>query len=127
MTLDSTKSATLEIAPANETQARRRIPSAVNTFAHQWLTLIAGERLAASTAVGIEYNDVLFIGEVILSTPWGSDEWTIDIKVAQILTGLESLMILRAQLEQHETLSKDAAVEAPNRLCSSETVKKKSG
>lgn len=124
MTLDSTKSATLEIAPANETQARRRIPSAVNTFAHQWLTLIAGERLAASTAVGIEYNDVLFIGEVILSTPWGSDEWTIDIKVAQILTGLESLMILRAQLE---TLSKDAAVEATNRLCSSETVKKKSG
>jgi hypothetical protein len=85
----------------------------VHTFAHQWLTLIAGERLAASAVVGVEHNDVLFLGEVIRSSPWGNDEWAIDIKVEQTLTGLQSLMILRAQLDQHQSMSKDVATEAP--------------
>ena len=85
----------------------------VHTFAHQWLTLITSERLASSTAVGVEHNDVLFIGEVVRSMPWGSDEWAIDIKVVQTLTGLQSLVIFRAQLEQHQALSKDAEMEAP--------------
>jgi hypothetical protein len=43
--------------------------------------------------------------------PWGNNEWAIDIKVEQNLTGLQSLMILRAQLEQHQTRSKDAPME----------------
>jgi hypothetical protein len=110
---DSPDPAVLEILPANDSGERRRIPSLVHTFAGQRLTLITGERLAVSTAVGIEYNDVLSIGEVLRSTPRGSDEWAIDIKVVQTLTGLQSLMILRAQLEQHQNLSKDAAMEAP--------------
>ena len=85
----------------------------VHTFAHPWLTLTAGERLAASTAVAVEHNDVLFIGEVVRSTPWGQDEWAIDIKVEHTLTGLQSLMFLRAQLEHHQTQSKDTAIEVP--------------
>ncbi len=101
MTSHSAISAVLEIHAPAGTGERRRIPCAVHTFAHQWLTLIAGELLAASTAVGIEHNDVLFIGEVVRSTTRDSDEWAIDIKVVQILTGLQSLMILRAQLDQN--------------------------
>jgi hypothetical protein len=85
----------------------------VHTFAHQWLTLIVGERLATSTVVSVEHTDVLFLGEVVRSMPWGNDEWAIDIKVEQTLTGLQSLMILRAQLEQHQTRSKDARMEEP--------------
>jgi hypothetical protein len=84
-----------------------------HTFAHQWLTLIAGERLAASTVVGVEHNDVLFLGQVVHSTPWGNDEWAIDIKVEQTLTGLQSLLTLRAQLEQDQTKSKNARMEEP--------------
>jgi len=85
----------------------------VHTFAHQWLTLITGERLATCTVLSVEHNDVLFLGEVVRSTLWGNEQWAIDIKVEQTLTGLHSLMILRAQLEQHQTRSKDALVEAP--------------
>lgn len=53
--------------------------------------------------VGIEYKDVLFVGEIIRCTPGSGEQWEIDIKVAQTLTGLQSLMILRAQLEQFQT------------------------
>jgi hypothetical protein len=66
--------------------------------------------------LSVEHNDVLFIGEVVRSTPWGNDEWAIDIKVEHTLTGLQSLMILRAQLEQHQTQSKDTPIEALRRL-----------
>ena len=64
------------------------------------VTLITGERLPTSTAVGVEHNDLLFLGEVVRSTCWGNHEWAIDIKVEQTLKGLESLRILRAQLQQ---------------------------
>jgi hypothetical protein len=113
VTRDSLYSATVEIQPGNGSEERRKIPSTVHTFAHQWLTLTAGERLATSSAVAVEHNDVLFIGEVVRSTPCGEDEWAIDIKVEHTLTGLQSLMILRAQLEQHQTQSTDSLIEAP--------------
>jgi hypothetical protein len=103
----------VEIQPGNGSEERRQIPSIVHTFAHKWLTLITGERLAASTAVGVEHNDVLFVGEVVRSTPWGQQEWATDIKVEHTLTGLQSLMLLRAELEQHQTKSKDARMEEP--------------
>jgi hypothetical protein len=86
----------------------------VDTFANGWLTLITGERLTASTALSIEHNDVLFLGEVVRCTPSGSEEWVIDIKVEHTLTGLQSLVILRAHLEQHQAQSgKDTPIEAP--------------
>jgi hypothetical protein len=85
----------------------------VRTFAHQWLTLITGERLASSTAVGVEHNDILFVGEVVRSTPYGSDEWATDIKVEHTVTGLQSLMLLRAQLQRHQNTTNDARMEQP--------------
>jgi hypothetical protein len=105
---DSLHSAILEIHPENGTEERRTIPSRVHTFAHRWLTLITGERLPSSTVVGVEHNDVLFLGEVVRSTLLGNEQWALDIKVEQSLTGLPTLMILREQLEQHQTRSKDA-------------------
>jgi hypothetical protein len=113
VTPDSLYSAIVEIQPENGSEERRKLPSTVHTFLHEWLTLITGEQLAASTAVGVEHNDVLFIGEVVRSMPWGNDEWAIDIKVEQTLTGLQSLMILRAQLGQHQTKGKDSPMEEP--------------
>jgi hypothetical protein len=60
-------------------------------FANDWLNLIAGERLTASTAVGVEHNDVLFLGEVVRSTSYGNDEWAIDIKVEHTLNRFAGL------------------------------------
>lgn len=112
MTLNSLDSAIIEILPANVSSQRRRIPGIVHASAHEWLTLITKERLATSTAVRIEYNDILFIGDVVRSVPWGSNDWAVDIKVAKTLTGLESLMILRAQLQEHQPVSNGTPTKA---------------
>jgi hypothetical protein len=108
VTPDSRNSATVEIVAENGSGERRRIPGVFHVFASRCVKLIASERLAHRTVVGIECNDVLFIGEVLGCTPGDGDQWEIDVRVAQTLTGLESLMILRAELEQHQRLGKDA-------------------
>jgi hypothetical protein len=69
--------------------------------------------LDRSTAVGLEYNGVLFVGEVVRCTAGGGDQWQVEIKVAQTLTGLQSLLMLRAELDRHQTESKDAPMEVP--------------
>jgi hypothetical protein len=105
VTPESPNLATVEIVPENGSGERRRIPGIFHAFASRCVKLIASERLAHRTVIGIECNDILFIGEVVGCTPGdeNQDQWEIDVKVAQTLTGLESLMILRAQLEQHQT------------------------
>ena len=70
------------------------------SFSGQWLTLTTVERLATGTVISVEYNDVLFIGETVSCTPKTGDRWAVIVKVAQTLTGLQSLMLLRAQLER---------------------------
>jgi hypothetical protein len=101
VTPDSLNSATVEIVSENDNEERRRIPGIFHAFASRCVRLIASEWLAHRTVIGIECNDVLFIGEVVGCTPGDENQWEIDVKVVQTLTGLESLMILRAQLEQH--------------------------
>jgi hypothetical protein len=127
VTPDSPNSATVEIVSENGSGERRRIPSIVHTFADNWLTLITDERLAVFTPVGVEYSDILFLGEVMRSSPLASDGWAIDIKIAQTLTGLQSLMILRAELGHHQTRSKDLGTEEPVPCAVLSTGKNKSG
>jgi hypothetical protein len=112
VTANSDSSAKLEIQQAHATGERRKLPVVFQTFADKCLTLTTSEEVAISTVVGVEHNDVLFVGEVVRCTPAG-EQWAIDIKVAQTLTGLQSLLILRAQLDQHQTESKDVPIETP--------------
>jgi hypothetical protein len=58
----------------------------------------AAERIANSTPVSVEYNDAMFLGEVLRCSQTESGSWDLEIKVEQILTGLQSLMKLRAHL-----------------------------
>lgn len=62
------------------------------------LLLEAGQKVPASTAVSIEYNDAMFLGEVIACTSTPGASWRVEVKVEQILTGLQSLMALRTRL-----------------------------
>lgn len=55
------------------------------------------EALAISTPVSVEYDDALFLGEVVTCAP-GDHGWGLEIKIEQILSGLQSLMALRAHL-----------------------------
>jgi hypothetical protein len=107
---NSDSSARLEIKQV--TGERRKLPVVFQTFADKCLTLTTSEQVAILTVVGVEHNDVLFVGEVVRCTPAG-EQWAIDIKVAQMLTGLQSLLILRAQLDLHQTESKEVPIETP--------------
>ena len=68
---DTDKLARLEIQPAHGTGERRSLPIVFQTFADKCLTLTTSEQVAISTVVGVEYNDVLFVGEVVRSISWG--------------------------------------------------------
>jgi hypothetical protein len=112
VTPNSDKSARLEVQQAHGTGEQRKIPVVFETFADKCLTLTTTEHVAISTVVGVEYNDVLFVGEVVRCTPTG-EQWAMDIKVAQTLTDLQSLLILRAQLDHHRAESKALPIETP--------------
>ncbi|MGH9584364.1 MAG: hypothetical protein ACRD4O_15680 [Bryobacteraceae bacterium] len=62
------------------------------------LVLETEEPLSASAALSVEYNDVMFLGEVVSCAPNGDRGWEVEIQIEQILTGLQSLMALRAGL-----------------------------
>jgi hypothetical protein len=62
------------------------------------LQLTVLERLKNGTAVSVEHEDTLFLGEVISCTQDVEDRWHLQVEVEQVLTGLQSLMNLRAAL-----------------------------
>ena len=62
------------------------------------LTLNSRERVAVLTPATIEYNDALFLGEVTACRANAVEGFDIEIGVEQVLTGLESLMVLRTRL-----------------------------
>jgi hypothetical protein len=61
------------------------------------LTLETNECLPSSRAVSVEYDDSLFLGEVV-SCVGSENSWNVEIKVEQILNGLQSLLALRSRL-----------------------------
>ena len=57
------------------------------------------ERLTASQAVSVQFNDALFLGESVTCRPQdASGSWQIEVRVEQMLSGLDNLMILRSRL-----------------------------
>ena len=62
------------------------------------LLLEANERLPISTPVSVECEDAMFLGEVVACAKTSSQGWKLDIKVEQIVDGLQGLMALRARL-----------------------------
>ncbi len=76
---------------------KRGVACTFNGMQGKRLSVEASEGLAVSTPVSLEYNDALFLGEVV-SCAASDQGWTVEIKVEQILSGLQSLMALRAHL-----------------------------
>lgn len=69
-----------------------------HSFEHQQLRVTARQHFALSSAVTVEHDDVLFVGEVMACTPAGEGAWTVLMRVHQLLNGLQSLTILRERL-----------------------------
>lgn len=94
---DHPQSATVQI-PCDASGSRRTVSCAVQQADGRRLVLETEERIAVSTALSVEYNDAMFLGEVAVCTATGDNTWKIEIQIEQILTGLQSLMALRAGL-----------------------------
>jgi hypothetical protein len=75
----------------------RIISCIVNYWQGPRLQIIAPERIAPGAAVSIEHEDVLLMGEVVAIAEQ-AHLWRADVKVEHALTGLMSLMTLRARL-----------------------------
>jgi hypothetical protein len=90
------QSATVEIVSSDG--ARRSLPCVVRATGPRRLVLELEEPIAASTALSVEYNDAMFLGEAVLCTAEGENSWRVELRIEQILTGLQSLMALRANL-----------------------------
>ncbi len=92
------KSAVLNLASAGEYGRKHSIPCVFLVIEGKRLVIELSERAPVSAPVSVEYNDALFLGEVVSSKPEANGYWKAEIKVEQVLTGLQSLMNLRSRL-----------------------------
>lgn len=74
------------------------------------LSLQANEPVPISSAVSVEVNDALFLGEVVACTGAVNKTCDIEIKVEQILSGLQSLLALRSHLLSERAPQQRAAL-----------------
>jgi hypothetical protein len=92
------QSATIQIPLPEGHGAKRSVPCALYGMEGKRLIVEAGEPLSISSALSIEHEDNLFLGEVVACAAESPGIYKISIKIEQILTGLQSLMNLRAGL-----------------------------
>jgi hypothetical protein len=95
---DHPQTATLQVPLPSGNGAKRSIPCAFHGMDGRRLIVEAGEALSLSTALSIEHEDNLFLGEVVACAAQAPGVYKMEIKIEQILTGLHSLMALRSRL-----------------------------
>jgi hypothetical protein len=96
---DHPHSSVIQIPTGEANGSKKQIPCTFESMQDKRLILEAPERLGISTLLSVEYNDAMFLGEVVGCRRGATgDIWQIEIKVEQVLTGLQSLMALRAGL-----------------------------
>jgi hypothetical protein len=90
--------ATIQIPTGEANGSKLHVPSTFTGMEGKRLVLEAPERITMSTPVSVEYNDAMFLGEVMLCKQMADGNYRVEIFVEQILTGLQSLLALRAGL-----------------------------
>jgi hypothetical protein len=95
---DHPHSAVIQVPTGDPNGSKHSIPCTFESIEGKRLLLESPERLGISTVVSVEYNDALFLGDVMNCRGASGGVWLVEIKVHQILTGLQSLMALRAGL-----------------------------
>ena len=73
------------------------MPSLFVDLTGKRLLVEAEAEIKASTAVTVEFEDALFLGEVVTCRQENGG-FELEIKVEQVLSGLQSLMALRSRL-----------------------------
>jgi hypothetical protein len=95
---DHPHSAIIQVSTGEADGSKHHIPCTFEGITGKRMVLECPERLNISTPISVEYNDAMFLGEVIGCRRGNEDTWQMVVNVEQILTGLESLMALRAGL-----------------------------
>ncbi len=95
---DDAPSAVIQLASPDSSGNKRLVPCSFHGSEGKRLSLQANEAIPVSTAVSVEFNDALFLGEVVACAANPNNICEIEIKIEQILTGLQSLMALRSHL-----------------------------
>ena len=88
----------LHLGSSGPVEARRDLHCQFDAFSNKTLTVSAGESLSLSTPLSVEYNDAMFLGDVIGCNLENGSPYQIRIRVHQVVSGLQGLMNLRAQL-----------------------------
>ena len=90
--------AVLNLPDAGQNGQKQRIPCTFGLIEGKRLVLQSEVRLAAGAAVSVEYEDSMFLGEVVSCIPVENGCYKLELRIAQVLTGLQSLFILRSRL-----------------------------
>jgi len=94
---DQPRSAVIQISSAEPNGAKRSISCMFQGMHGKRLTLETSESLSSSKVVSVEYDDSLFLGEVV-SCVGSENSWSVEVKIEQVLNGLQSLLALRSRL-----------------------------
>ncbi len=92
----------IKLVPFSSFPGKEDLPGTFDCFEDKRLQLSCPEPLRSSQAITVEHDDMLFLGEVLGCTPKSGDQWTVLIKVEQIVTALQSLLCLRNELMEAE-------------------------
>jgi hypothetical protein len=87
----------IRISSSTEASAQNGYPSFFVEMQGKRLIVDVKDPVAISAAVTVECDDAMFLGEVMAVTEQNG-RYQVEIAVEQVLSGLQSLMNLRAQL-----------------------------
>ena len=94
----SAQTALLNLPSAGPGTAKQSITCLFAGLKGKRLFIECQEKPPLSAPLSIEYGDSLFLGEVVNLINRGNGSWQAEIKVEQILSGLQSLIALRSRL-----------------------------
>jgi hypothetical protein len=87
----------IRIASPSNPSAKHEVPSTFVEMQGKRLNVDVQEPVAVSAAITVECDDAMFLGEVASVTEMNG-RYHVEVRVEQVLSGLQSLMALRAQL-----------------------------
>ncbi len=94
----SAQTALLNLPSTGSGSPKRSITCLFGGVEGKRLFLECQEKPPVSAALSVEYGDALFLGEVIHLVCRSGNSWQAEIRVEQVLSGLQSLMALRSRL-----------------------------
>ena len=105
---------TIKLLSLAESGADHSFSGQFQSFEQKRLVFTAHQLRPVSSAVSLEYNNVLFVGEVLACQAEAQNTWKVLVQVQPLLNGLESLLHLRQQLlGTPATLARFAPPERP--------------